>query len=122
MEEKCPFCSADNIVLKNKLAYARYDNYPVSNGHLLIMPYRHVMNHFETNKQEKLDLLDLLDKSKKLLDDQFSPDGYNIGINCGKAAGQTIMHMHIHLIPRYHGDVDNPEGGVRHVIPNKAKY
>lgn len=122
MEDKYPFCSVENTVIKNKRTYVKFDNYPVTNGHLLIIPYRHFSNYFKSSNEEKLDLLDLLDEGKKLLDDQFSPDGYNIGINCGKAAGQTIMHLHIHLIPRYSGEMDDPTGGVRYVIPNKAKY
>ena len=81
MKDKCTFCSVDNTVFKNKLAYAKFDNYPVTNGHLLIIPYRHFSSYFKSSNEEKLDLLDLLDEGKKLLDDQFSPDGYNIGIN-----------------------------------------
>ena len=122
--KQCPFCnpSEKEIVLKNDLCYARYDKYPVNKGHLLIIPFRHFENYFDATKEEKTAFVELIDKAKELLDKEFHPDGYNIGINVGKPAGQTILHLHIHLIPRYKGDMDNPEGGVRGVIPKKQKY
>ena len=99
-----------------------YDKYPVSSGHMLIIPKRHVANFFDTTLEEKLAIFEIIDQCKRKLDEERSPDGYNIGINCGKAAGQTIFHVHVHLIPRYEGDLDNPQGGVRGVIPDKRVY
>ncbi len=122
MESKCIFCNQEEIILKNELAWARYDKYPVSPGHLLIITKRHVADFFDTTIEERRALNDLLEECKKMLDREYSPDGYNIGVNCGTAAGQTIMHLHIHLIPRYQGDIDNPRGGVRGVIPDKRIY
>jgi diadenosine tetraphosphate (Ap4A) HIT family hydrolase len=117
-----PFCYQEDVVLQNQLAWAKYDIYPVSPGHLLIMPCRHVESFFDTTIEERQALNELLAMGKALLDREFQPDGYNIGINCGVAAGQTVMHLHIHLIPRYQGDLDNPRGGVRGVIPDKRVY
>ena len=122
MESKCIFCNQEEIILDNELAWARYDKYPVSPGHLLIITKRHVADFFDTTIEERRALNSLLEECKKMLDREYSPDGYNIGVNCGTAAGQTIMHLHIHLIPRYHGDMDNPRGGVRGVIPEKRIY
>jgi len=120
----CPFCniSADEIVLKNDLCFARYDKYPVNNGHLLLISYRHFSTYFNATHEEKLALIDLIDKAKKFLSENFTPDGFNIGINSGEPAGQTVMHFHCHVIPRYKGDVENPRGGVRGVIPDKMDY
>ncbi len=120
----CPFCNIPekNILFKNDLAFAIFDKYPVSKGHILIIPFRHVETFFETSKEEKIAILDLIDKAKEYLDKKFSPDGYNIGVNVGKAAGQTVFHLHVHVIPRYKGDVEDPTGGVRGVIPEKRIY
>ena len=122
MEQKCIFCHEEEALLQNELAWAHYDKYPVSPGHLLIITRRHVQSYFDTTPKERLALNQLLEEAKKLLDKEYRPDGYNIGVNCGDAAGQTIMHLHIHLIPRYQGDIDNPRGGVRGVIPDKRVY
>lgn len=118
----CPFCNCDEAVLRNDLAYARYDKYPVNPGHLLVLPLRHVASWFEATPPERQALLALVEEGKRLLDQRLSPDGYNIGINVGEAAGQTIMHLHIHLIPRHRGDCTNPRGGVRGVIPARQSY
>lgn len=120
----CPFCNVreEEIVLKNKLCFARYDKYPVNKGHLLIVSFRHFDNYFNATKDEKILILDLIDKSKEFLKVNYNPDGYNIGINCGETAGQTVMHFHCHVIPRYRGDIENPRGGVRGVIPHKMNY
>ena len=118
----CIFCEIEDYVLENKSAYAIYDKYPVGKGHLLFIPKRHVSNFFDITKEEREDIFDLVEKGKKLLDEKYKPDGYNVGINCGQVAGQTVMHVHIHLIPRYKGDISCPKGGVRGVIPNKMKY
>lgn len=118
----CPFCGTEGEVLGNEFAYAKFDAYPVSPGHLLVIPRRHVAEWFETTAEEQQAIMELVSAGKKLLDAEYSPDGYNIGINCGEAAGQTIFHVHVHLIPRYAGDVDNPRGGVRSVIAAKKNY
>lgn len=118
----CPFCDTGCEVLGNNLAYARYDAYPVSRGHLLIIPRRHAADWFDLTEEEQRSIFLLISEAKQMLDEKFSPDGYNIGINCGEAAGQTIFHVHVHLIPRYTGDVENPRGGVRGVIPEKRSY
>jgi len=120
----CPFCSPGptDIILKNDVGYSRYDKYPVSPGHMLIIPYCHISNLFELPDMEVTILWALVRDCKKYIDQKFHPDGYNVGVNVGQAAGQTVMHVHIHLIPRYEGDVDNPMGGIRGVIPGKQKY
>jgi diadenosine tetraphosphate (Ap4A) HIT family hydrolase len=124
LNQQCPFCNPakEDIILKNELCYARFDKFPVSKGHMLIIPFRHFDNYFDATQEEKLGILDLLDKVKDFLDKKFNPDGYNIGVNIGECAGQTIFHLHIHVIPRYKGDVENPKGGVRGVIPDKRIY
>jgi diadenosine tetraphosphate (Ap4A) HIT family hydrolase len=118
----CAFCSFDEAVLRNELAYARFDRYPVSPGHLLVLTLRHVATWFEATDEERAALLALIDEGKRLLDERHAPDGYNIGINVGEAAGQTVVHLHVHLIPRYRGDVADPRGGVRGVIPQRQHY
>lgn len=119
---KCPFCSRNEDVLSNALAHARYDKYPVSDGHLLVIPNRHVSSYFDLTAEERIAMFELLDEARVLLDKDRKPDGYNIGINVGEAAGQSVWHVHAHLIPRYTGDTDDPRGGVRGVIPEKQKY
>ena len=121
---KCPFCKpfADDIVAKNELCYARWDRYPVSKGHLLLMPYRHTPDFFSLTPEEKLAMLDLLETCKEIIIENFRPDGYNIGMNIGAAAGQTITHCHCHIIPRYIGDVTRPKGGIRSIVPGKRGY
>ncbi len=122
----CLFCdilqTKQGIIFDNKTTYAIYDNYPVTKGHILIIPKRHIEDYFSINKEELLDMDENIKECKTIIDKKFSPDGYNLGINNGKAAGQTVMHLHIHLIPRYENDCDDPSGGVRGVIPEKQKY
>lgn len=118
----CPFCSVEGTVLRNPLAHARYDRYPVSPGHLLIIPSRHVADFFVTTVEERNAMLALADEARALLEREYHPDGCNLGINVGAAAGQTIFHVHLHVIPRYTGDVLNPRGGVRGVIPSRQDY
>jgi diadenosine tetraphosphate (Ap4A) HIT family hydrolase len=98
------------------------DGFPISPGHTLIIPKRHVGSFFEISLEERDDLLDLLDQAQKVLDTELNPDGFNIGINDGPSAGQTVPHLHIHLIPRFKWDQGDPRGGVRWIIPEKAKY
>jgi diadenosine tetraphosphate (Ap4A) HIT family hydrolase len=120
----CPFCQlpAARIVAEDELAVVIRDAFPVSAGHTIIVPRRHVRSFFEATDTERASLLRLLDEAKVTLDAEHQPDAYNIGINDGVAAGQTVPHMHIHLIPRYVGDRLDPRGGVRWVLPEKAKY
>ena len=124
MDAQCPFCSPvpKEIVLRNPLCYARYDRYPVSKGHLLIVPFRHVGDFFELTESERKAALELVWQTHAKLNSDLHADGYNVGVNAGQAAGQTVMHAHIHLIPRHVGDVPDPRGGVRFVVPQKAKY
>jgi diadenosine tetraphosphate (Ap4A) HIT family hydrolase len=120
----CPFCnpSVDEIVAKNDLCYARWDSYPVSKGHLLVIPFRHAADYFSLTVDEKHAVLALVDECKEGIKENLSPDGYNIGFNVGVAAGPTVMHSHCHVIPRYVGDVRDPKGGVRGVVPGKRGY
>ncbi|WP_258000289.1 HIT family protein [Bacillus sp. Marseille-P3661] len=120
----CPFCNLrkDQIVLENETALAFYDIYPVQKGHLLIIPKEHVISYFDASDIEIADIHDLIKKGKELLDDEYSPDGYNIGVNVGHYGGQTVPHLHFHLIPRYKGDIEDPRGGIRKAIPNLVQY
>lgn len=124
MSSPCPFCilPAERIVVGNTRAMMIRDGFPLSPGHTLILPRRHIGSFFEVEPEERDALLALLEEAKRRLDKEFHPDGYNIGINDGSAAGQTVPHLHVHLIPRYAGDQPDPRGGVRWVIPEKAKY
>lgn len=106
----------------NSLAHTRLDGFPVSKGHLLIIPNRHAADWFDLTSAEQQAIMELVERGKRWLEERYQPDGYNIGMNCGAAAGQTISHMHCHLIPRYAGDQQDPRGGVRWVIPEKADY
>ena len=110
------------MIDENATAMVIRDGYPVSPGHTLLIPKRHTGSFFDLSTQERADLLALLDRAKRVLDAELQPQGYNIGINDGAAAGQTVPHLHVHLIPRLEGDLPDPRGGVRWVIPAKAKY
>ena len=125
MDNNCPFCKVESereIIASSLLSVAFYDVFPFSPGHALIIPKRHVSSFFDLSKEERQDLLNLADSVKRILEERYHPDGYNIGINVGEAAGQSIFHVHMHLIPRYQGDVPSPRGGVRGVIPTKQNY
>lgn len=122
MSAACPFCRPAEVLLENDLAYVISDRFPASPGHLLILPRRHVGDWFEVTAAERSALFELADAAKAWLDIEFHPDGYNLGINVGEAAGQTLFHVHLHLIPRYRGDVAAPRGGVRGVIPSQQSY
>lgn len=117
----CPFCdpSRDEIVAKNTLCYALQDIFPVTKGHLLIIPFRHTPDYFTLTGEEKQAMGDLIEECRKILEEKFRPAGYNLGYNIGAVAGQTVMHCHCHFIPRYEGDTDNPRGGVRRVVAGK---
>ena len=120
----CAFCTLppERIVDSSPHAIVIRDGFPISPGHTLVIPRRHVGSFFELEPDERSELLTLLDQAKADLDREFKPDGFNIGINDGPAAGQTVPHLHIHLIPRYNGDREDPRGGVRWIIPDKADY
>ena len=121
----CLFCMTknDDIIEENKFAFATLDSYPVSKQHCLIIPKRHVKEYFELSEEEVISCDQLIKKIKiKVENNDKTIKGFNIGINSGKEAGQSIMHCHIHLIPRREGDVQNPQGGVRGVIPSKQHY
>lgn len=120
--DPCLFCTPRGVVRKNALAYCARDTYPVSPGHSLIMPYRHCSSFFELTPDEVSACMELVAEEQKDLDQEFNPDGYNVGVNVNPAAGQSIFHVHIHLIPRFTGDSVHPQGGVRQVIPDKAAY
>jgi len=123
-EKKCLFCNIEpgQILAEHPLAVAKHDGYPLTKGHTLIIPRRHVASFFDCTAEEHQAMLALLDEAKAILDKECTPDGYNIGLNNGAAAGQTVMHVHMHLIPRYVGDTADPRGGVRWIFPDKAKY
>lgn len=124
-KDTCPFClerSTQKIIAENDLAYASFDIYPVSKGHCLVITKRHVSDFFETTSAEKEALFSLANQIKLMLEKKYNPDGFNIGFNINEAAGQTVPHVHVHVIPRYSGDMENPRGGVRHVIPDKGNY
>jgi len=124
VDTHCPFCSLprDRLVFESELALAVRDGFPVSPGHTLVIPRRHVASVFETTPHEQAAMLKLLSLARIDLDHRHHPAAYNVGINDGPAAGQTIPHVHIHLIPRYAGDRDDPRGGVRWVLPERAAY
>jgi diadenosine tetraphosphate (Ap4A) HIT family hydrolase len=118
----CPFCARGDDRFGNEWATVRLDANPVTPGHLLVLSRRHVADFFDTTPEERRALLELLQHAKDWLQREYTPDGFNVGINVGEAAGQTIGHVHIHLIPRYRGDTPRPRGGVRGVIPDKQSY
>ena len=121
----CIFCSYlenGKLIAENDGAFAIYDNFPVTKGHALIIPKRHFSGYFEATEKEVVYLDKTIREVKKIIDGEYHPDGYNIGINVGKAAGQTIFHLHIHLIPRYVGDVENPKGGIRRLMKPLVEY
>lgn len=120
----CPFCTLphERVFAQNELAVSIWDAFPVSPGHALIIPRRHIPGWFEATDAEQSSFFALIGEAKTIIDQRHKPDGYNIGINGGAAAGQTVFHLHVHLIPRFQGDVADPRGGVRHVIPAKANY
>ncbi|HAE62204.1 MAG TPA: HIT family protein [Eubacteriaceae bacterium] len=123
--DNCIFCkmiSAKEYVLENKLSVALFDKFPVNKGHMLIIPKRHFSTYFDATYEEVQAINELAKRAKQLLDDKYSPDGYNIGINIGKDAGQTIFHLHVHMIPRYKGDVEEPKGGIRNFKIPLIKY
>ncbi len=126
MEKDCLFCNKEQVKgersLENEFFYSIIDAFGVSKGHTIIIPNKHLEKFEDLSSEELIRLSELLRKIKSFLKNKFSPDGFNIGINEGKEAGQTIFHLHVHIIPRYKGDVKNPIGGVRNIIPGKGDY
>jgi len=125
--KNCIFCDKRNpkihtIIAENEHFYARWDNYPVSKGHAEIIPKKHIKSFFDLDPKKILLMHELIQTVKTIIDIAHHPDAYNIGVNDGEAAGRTVHHLHVHLIPRYRGDVPNPRGGVRHIIPGKGNY
>ena len=123
-ERSCPLCHPrdDQIFHRGQLVLGLWDQFPVSPGHALLVPRRHVASWFEATDEERTELMTAIAEARAAIERARRPDGYNLGVNIGHAAGQTIFHLHVHVIPRYHGDVPAPRGGVRHVIPEKADY
>lgn len=112
----CELCTPKDVVGQNALAYARHDSNPLCRGHVLVIPKRHVASFFDMTAEEQAAVLSLLNEVQHLIRKQHVPDGYNIGVNIGLAGGQSRMHVHVHLIPRYSGDVPDPRGGIRCVL------
>lgn len=112
----------ERILYKNDLFFIIKDGFPVSPGHLLIISNEIRRDYFELSKEESDNLNEVILIAKRLVETEHNPDGYNIGMNCGAAAGQTVFHFHCHLIPRYKGDMENPRGGVRHCVGGKGYY
>jgi diadenosine tetraphosphate (Ap4A) HIT family hydrolase len=120
----CIFCNppSERIFFRDRIVVGLWDGFPVSPGHALLIPRRHIPTWFDATTEERAALTDAMDAAKAEIERHHRPDGYNIGVNSGAAAGQTIFHLHVHLIPRYFGDVTDPRGGVRHVVPGKGAY
>ncbi|MBN2054993.1 HIT family protein [bacterium] len=123
MSEGCVFCVChDRVVCENDLAFAIYDSFPVSPGHMLVIPRRHVPDYFSATGEEIIAMHGLIVRCREVLEETYRPAGYNIGVNVGRAGGQSIFHLHVHVIPRYRGDTPKPRGGVRHVIDGRGDY
>lgn len=125
--DECLFCDRDDakehtVIDENDLFYARWDNFPVADGHAQVVPKRHIESFFDLNDDEVSALYSLAKSVKQIITNRYGPDAFNIGVNDGEAAGRTVHHLHIHLIPRYKGDVAEPRGGIRHIIPGKGDY
>lgn len=123
-DEACPFCNPlpGRVFFESPLLVGLWDGFPVAPGHALLVPRRHVATWFDATREERAALTDAIDAARTAIEREHRPDGYNIGINVGAAAGQTVFHLHLHVIPRYQGDMADPRGGVRHVIPENANY
>lgn len=120
----CPFCALDDnrFFLKTNLVKGLWDAYPLNVGHALIIPNRHISRWFDATAEEQAALTSAIEQVKTAIEKRYSPQGYNIGFNDQEAAGQTVPHLHIHVIPRYEGDVSDPRGGIRNIIPARAAY
>ena len=124
MDPTCPFCSPDRDIVfhESDLVIGLWDQYPVSPGHALLIPRRHVAGWFDATPEEQQALTSALALARAAIEESHHPDGYNIGINSGEAAGQTVHHLHVHLIPRHTNDVEDPRGGIRQLFPSKRCY
>jgi len=123
MSDKCPFCSGGvRFFMEEGSAAALFDIFPVNKGHVLIVPKAHRRTLFDCSEDEVCDIWRLVQRVKEHLDGEFKPDGYNVGVNVEEVAGQTVFHCHVHVIPRYEGDCDEPRGGVRAVKPALVDY
>lgn len=122
----CPFCDVaeSDRVIETELLVGFFDRFPVSPGHLLLVTRRHVETWFDATRDEQAALIASIDDAVAVIESHLgrAPDGYNVGFNCGQAAGQTVMHLHLHVIPRFEGDVEDPRGGIRGAIPHKRIY
>lgn len=112
----------NNKIFSGDSFFMIFDRYPVSPGHILIISHEQKLDFFALNKEEQNELASAIEIAKKIIEKEHNPDGYNIGMNCGEAAGQTVMHFHCHVIPRYQGDMENPRGGIRHCVKGKGYY
>ena len=121
---ECLFCAVpeQEVLCSNNLCFARWDKFPMSPGHLLVIPKRHFASVFEATAEEYTACWELIRQGKMLIEKDHQPDGYNVGVNVGHAGGQSVFHVHIHVIPRYQGDVENPLGGIRGVLPMKKQW
>lgn len=121
---ECMFCRLPetDILVENEMALAFFDKFPVNEGHVLIIPKRHLASLFDATLEEVISIWKLLEEVTEKLNKRFHPDGYNVGVNVGAAAGQTVFHLHIHVIPRYHGDVQDPRGGIRKIKKSMVPY
>jgi diadenosine tetraphosphate (Ap4A) HIT family hydrolase len=121
--DECIFCHLDReTIAESHLSRAFFDNFPVSRGHALVIPRRHVLSIWEMRDEEYADVFLLVRKVREILQGRFGTDAFNVGVNCGELAGQSVWHAHIHVIPRYPGDTPSPRGGVRNIIPGKGNY
>jgi len=120
----CPLCEVDpaRVFHEAPLIRCLWDGFPVSEGHALIVTRHHVATWFEAHDDERLALFEGIEIARRVIEARFAPSGWNIGVNVGEAAGQTVPHLHLHVIPRYRGDVEDPRGGVRCVVPHRARY
>lgn len=120
----CPFCDlvSRELLVESPLAVAFADSYPASPGHALVIPRRHVATYFDATPEERTAIWGLVDRVRTVLVERHRPDGFNVGFNAGPAAGQTVLHAHVHVIPRYDGDVVDPRGGVRHAVVGRGFY
>jgi len=124
MTDKCPFCIGfeDRLAFQDEHVLGIWDKFPVSPGHLLIVPRRHVANWFDATPDEQAAMTSAIETARGVIEEEHAPDGYNIGMNLGEAAGQPVFHLHLHVIPRYKGDSEDPRGGIRLLMPDKAAY
>lgn len=120
----CLFCDRESldIIAENELAFAIYDKYPVNLGHVLVIPKRHYASFYESTEEELIAIYEIVQRCKEIVDAKYKPTGYNVGININESAGQTIMHLHVHMIPRYDGDVEDPRGGIRNLKTQLVPY